>query len=551
MTPAFHLLMPFKRVRRYGGVATLVLLPAMLGWFLLTLDLELSKWVSLTGLGGLLLALLGTEALAFLKPGLSARNGFTITAGGLSLRRNARVAEWRWDEISDLRIRSRLHPASLFLGRFISFRVPRDDRRSAFGHVLLPGSVAAIGDDYSSRIDDLFQQIEHYRDGAGVADSKPAHRPEPVWSLRKDRKQPKLLSIILLVLGPPAGALIGMVLIDGFPDSIGQIFDSSGIVGALGGAAGLLPLMILMQFKLESGQDNMLVMSAGGLHTRHKIEMRYWRWHEISEMRIEQSATRGEDGGAATILNFLALHDGSDPGKKQKPGEEAPISVSCSIEDNYDTPVEEIARQARAWWEWSGETFGHSVAAAGQSTADSSRTPRAVAFLRQPSQLKGRGSPLESIVPFIFLTPMLACTGGMIWMLKADINLGIPWWVTLPVLAVLMFGSMLTMIAVMLPGSNRLELNADGLLHVRFARKRRWPWHAVGSAELRRVRSKWSAKSRSVITIPVPADSWSFRFLRWAFNIDGDRAQAVIEDIYETPLDEIAATLNDHRSRQR
>jgi hypothetical protein len=89
------------------------------------------------------------------------------------------------------------------------------------------------------------------------------------------------------------------------------------------------------------------------------------------------------------------------------------------------------------------------------------------------------------------------------------------------------------MIAVIQPGLNRLELTEEGLLHVRYGLKRRWAWNEIGAVELRRLRTKWSAKQRSVVTLETNAGGWTYGLLRWAFNIDQPR-RAVIEDIYDS-----------------
>ena len=252
MAPAFHLFMPFKHTRRIGGLVGFLLLTGMLGSTWLLFDLDLPKPFNMTVIGSLLLAFLGKEALPMLKPGLASGNGLAITAAGLTVTGKGQTVQWRWDEISDLRIRSRLHPASLFLGRFIGFRVPRDQRRSASGvrkSLLLGRGVVTVGDDYPSRIDDLFRQMEHYRANAAGAErrSASARPPEALWSFRKDRKKPKLWHLLGMVIGPVVGVGIGMALFGRFPGTVEELLDSPGLYGALIGSASVLPMLILMQ----------------------------------------------------------------------------------------------------------------------------------------------------------------------------------------------------------------------------------------------------------------------------------------------------------------
>lgn len=552
MTPAFHLLIAFARIRRIGGVVSFFLLLAGAGSVWLMIDLDIPREINLPVVGCLLLALVGKEALPMLKPGLARTDGLAISATGLTFTRNGRTVEWRWDEISDLRVRSRLHPASLFLGKFISFRVPPDERRRTpgIGHSLwLGGGAVAIGDDFLGRPADLLLQMEHFRANAPAVGRRPVTPPPAAaWSFRKDRKKPKLVHLLLAVGAPVIGLVVARAVAGKFPESVGQFFNSPGVSGALSSAAAMLPFLLMMQFRLEAKQDNMLVMSAGGLHTRFKIERRLWLWRDIVDMQVKESASRGKGGGVAQVVSFTATHDGSRPGREAEDGETL-VPVSCSIEDNYETPVEEIARQARAWWQWSGATFGHTVAAAAtsQRSAPASRETGAISFRKLlTGAANGRNSLLDQVVPFVFLAPVLVYAGVSIWMLKTDADFGLPWWVGMAGMTIVTIGPIFAMISIIQPGLNRLELTGSGLEHVRYGFKRRWAWHELGSAELRRPRTKWSAKQRSVVTLEAPAAGWTYGLLRWAFNID-NRRLAVIEDIYDSPLDEIVEALNARR----
>lgn len=554
MTPAFHLLIPFARIRRIGGLFGFLLIIGMGGTTWAMISMDLPREIPMVALGGLLIAMLGKEALPMLKPGLAPKDGLAISTTGLAINRKGRTVEWRWDEISDLRVRSRLHPASLFLGKFISFRVPRDARLSAPGvgrSLLLGGGVVAIGDDYLGRPGDLLQQMEYFQGSAtGAGHHTASTMPEAAWSFRKDRKKPKLVHLLAAVGAPVIGMAVAWAIVGDLPGSMEEFIDDLGIISGLGTAAIMLPLFVVMQFRFEAKQDNMLLMSAGGVHTRSKLERRFWLWRDILDLQVKQSASRGKDGGVEQIVSFMATHDGSSPGKEAKQGETL-VPVSCSIEDNYETPVTEIARQARAWWDWSGATFGHAVvpSAPSQRPVAPTRDAGAIAFHRQTGTMNGRSSLLDHVTPFVVLSPVLTYSVVSIWMLKAGIRFDlIPWWLDVGGMTVLMIGSMIAMISLIQPGLNRLELTETGLMHVRYGFKRRWAWHELGSAELRRLRTKWSAKQRSVITLDAVAGGWTYGLLRWAFNID-NRRRAVIEDIYDTSLDEIAEALNGHRRK--
>lgn len=552
MTSAFHLFMPFKNRNRFSAAIAVATLAGLLGWSFFLTELDLPKAVEIGVLGILLAVLQGREALPLLNPGFEARSGLTIDAAGLTLARGDKAAHWCWDEISNLKLRSPIHPARLIFGRFISFRAPADARRKTANNpvqrLFIFGRSVVIGDDFPSQTEEIFRQIEHYRDmptGNAAPTTAKASPPEPLWSSRNDRKQPKLLRLSGIVLAPFIGIVVAMALLGNIPDSIGELLDSWLIIGMTIGLGAMLPWIILVQYRWESKQDNMLAVSAGGLATRQKLVRRLWLWRDIIDIRVQQSVSRGEDGVTAEIISFRATHDGSEPGKKPKEGKPL-VPVSCSIEGFYETPIEEIARQSRAWWDWSTDTFGKPVTAIADAASWIDGT---IAFRRMAGYVKGRSSPLDFVLSFAFIVPMIAYGGVMIWMAKAGIHLGLPSWLDqfdsflFPIVPLIGYLSLLS------PGLNRLELTETGLLSVCYGRKRRWSWPALGAAELRRVRSKWSARPRSMIVLDAPANGWGSAFLRWAFNID-NRRQAVIEDIYDTSLDEIAEALNDRWRRQ-
>ncbi len=548
MAPAYHLLMPFKGRGRLSAIVAGITVGGLLAWTYILADLDLSRHVNLAILGSLMFVFVGREAIPLLNPGLSKSSGLTIDSAGLGLARRGKTASWRWDEISDIRLRSRFHPAGMFYGRFITIRAPADARRkvanSWMERLFALGRFVVIADDFPTRADEIYRQIEHYRSGAsGGTTAK--RQPEPVWSFRKDRKQPKLLRLFFVVVGPFLGVVLAMALVGHLPETLGEFLESPLLIGFGIGIGGMMPWIILIQYRWESRQDNMLAVSAGGLATRDKMQRQLWLWRDILDMRVQHSVSRGDGGATAQIISFRATHDGSAPGKKPEEGKPF-VPVSCSVEDFYEMPVDEIARRSRAWWDWNHEVFGPAMLAVTDAAAHEGK----IAFRRLAGYAKGRGSPLDLVLSFAFVTPMLVWLGVLVWMIRADVHppdwLDLPDWLDRIDSLLITMVPLMAYLALLAPSLNRLELDDAGMLSVCYARKRRWSWRELGPAELRRVRSKWSAKQRSVLTFEAPANGLGSAFLRWAFNID-NRRLAVIEDIYDSPLDEIAETLNARR----
>ncbi len=558
MSGAAHLLLPFKRTNRYAGRFTFLMMAALAGGFYWIFNYDIERETFFPLFGGILLAMLAAEAVPLLRPRLRASDGLRLGAEGLALSRAGRTVQWGWTEISDLRMRSRLHPAGLFLGRFLTFRVPADGRRKNAGFatdgLFLGSDTVAIGDDYTSDLKDLRDQIEEFRAaaGSGVRRQAGGTPPEPMWSFRKDRKQLKLWHVAALALGPVIGVGLGSLIMEGLPEDL-DLLDSLESFGRIAmGALIAAPYLLITSLQKQTAQNNMVVLSAGGLSVWHGQERRDWRWTEIIDLEVKESISRGKDGAAARVISFRAAHDGSEVGRSQHEKEPS-TPVFCSVEDEYETPVEDIARQAQLWLNWAGRTFERP---AGSAAVDASAevgsrdaagaTPAAV-YSRSPGVIDIERSALEGLLPLLILTPMTLITGLTVWSVKTDGGswlLWLPWWAMIIGFLVVVFVPLIIALGLVDPSLNRLELSEEALEMTRMGRTSRWSWAEVGPAELRRVRTKWSAKRRAVLTIAVPAATWGSRYLRWAHNLEHTEPIAVIEDSYDTPLDAVAEAIN-------
>lgn len=558
MSAVTHQLLPYKRAARYAGRMTFVMMAGITGWLYWLFDFDAGFVANFSVLGVFLTAILVSEALPLLKPRLSMDDGIGLDAQGLTFSRNGRTAQWRWDEISDPRMRSWLHPARLFLGRFMSFSVPADERRNAFGfrgdRVFLRGATVAIGDDYASRLEDIRDQIEFFRESGGQETRRPGGgEPAPVWTIREDRKQPKFWHIASLVLGPAIGVGLGPLIMDGLPDDLDLFESLESILSRVPMLLAGVPFFVILILKQEAAQDNMLSMGAGGLSVRHKNEKRYWRWSELDGFQVNESVSRSKDGAAARIVSFRAMHDGSESGEATYKAEGPSTPVSCSIEDSYEMPVDEITRQATSWLAWSGRTFGHNaIGAADGSETGESAVPAGISFRRSPGVINSERSLLEGFLPLVMLAPMTVACGLSIWDMKFGdgfLITWLPWWGMIIGGLLIFFVPLIGALAVVDPSLNRLDLSEEALAMMRMGRTSQWAWSEIQSVELRMVRTKWSAKQRAVLTVGVPAARLGSRYLRWAHNLDGLETIAVIEDTYDTPLDDIQTALIDYHRR--
>lgn len=96
------------------------------------------------------------------------------------------------------------------------------------------------------------------------------------------------------------------------------------------------------------------------------------------------------------------------------------------------------------------------------------------------------------------------------------------------------------------PGGARrefLRLDDEGLTYGNLFGAHRWPWHDLSAFALRR-----QSAANTYVTFALPGKTgWTVNQCPWERTTRGPKV--MIEDLYDTPLDEIAAKLNDYRER--
>lgn len=100
-----------------------------------------------------------------------------------------------------------------------------------------------------------------------------------------------------------------------------------------------------------------------------------------------------------------------------------------------------------------------------------------------------------------------------------------------------------------LPKYNHLSLDAGGLAYMRFGKSVRWTWDDVSPFNLEIATLKRLMGRRRFITFSAPGPDWTWRWLRRYYGLPSRPPLVLIEDVYETRLDEIARTLNAFRDR--
>ncbi len=157
-------------------------------------------------------------------------------------------------------------------------------------------------------------------------------------------------------------------------------------------------------------------------------------------------------------------------------------------------------------------------------------------------------------------TILVAVTFAMIGMtqlvLLTSLVLGVaPWtdalaekfWLTVSDLVMLLACVIFVALSLRLGGTRReyLRLDDEGLTYGNLFGAHRWPWHDLSAFALRR-----QFAANTYVTFALPGKTgWTVNQCPWERTTRGPKA--MIEDIYDAPIDVIAAKLNEYRDRAR
>jgi len=101
------------------------------------------------------------------------------------------------------------------------------------------------------------------------------------------------------------------------------------------------------------------------------------------------------------------------------------------------------------------------------------------------------------------------------------------------------------------PKRNFLRLDRDGLTYVNEGKSRHWPWPELSAFKFKACQANGETRIlQGAMDDQERADTpWRPRQGAYAAALSEQGDVCVIQDIYDTPLDEITAKLNDYRAR--
>lgn len=468
------------------------------------------------------------------------RSGWLALDGhGLVLNDRAGRHGWGWPELCDIRLRSRFHPGSLLFGRAITARAPDDDRRrralGRLGRLLFSGPVIVIGNDYPVPAAGVAERIEAVCQAApgSVAEHDAPEPSGPDVFRPREKPAPSKLSeaaMIALIMGV-------------FVFSMAFVFTLAAVIGRDGPEltsipdgvwifptlmAGLIALLVLIGwYFLRNHNPDFVSLDSNGLRISGCRTPGYWRWADIAQMQLMDSA-----GGDAYIL-AAATHDIGTANRRSKPN-----AAIFSIDDVYDVPLPEILDRLLRWRH------------RGLALSDTQRAPEKTASPRDERRAhvfhSFFGSVSRDLASMGVLALSLAISAMWTWYLVGLL----PHPAAGPGLLLLVEISLLIpcglFICTLLPQATALRFDESGLVHTRAGYRRRWTWDQLGPFKLQRVER--GGKPATVIVFTAPRDDWLSRLTRRAYGLPRGEALIVIEDIYTCHPAEIARRLNDRRA---
>lgn len=350
----------------------------------------------------------------------------------------------------------------------------------------------------------------------------------------------------MLFVAAVALLFAGIVLGAGFlfaerawPEALDIILDS-GLAFYMALPILLVPtIWVTLGLWATSPVSNLMLISAGGLHVRGAWTKKHWTWDEIFETSLNRYPPEVPTRRTEWTIGLTAAHAGDRPDKPPKDDEPRPAIMS-SLEDIYEPPLEEVAA---ALWAWTGWRDGPASPA-----PDSPR--RAIRFRQsQKRPNDALGTFAGGIILGAMAVALFSMFLGMIFLKEDTPGIGF----------LLMLGPFMIVSIAQIPlvaglasdKWNYLELDEGGLTWRRMGRTRHWTWLELPSFELRIVQMRWKHKPAAVILFAGHNDDKLSHFLRWAYRIDEALPRIVIEDIYDSPIQEILSKLKEYRQPLR
>lgn len=514
-------------------------------------------WLTVASFAGLMIFVTAAPLLRTQR----ADDWLKLDAGGLTVSQRGRRRYWQWSRLADVKRHRWYHPATPLLGRFITIRVTDASREQGLPNglkrMLLPRGRIAIGNDYMTPINRIAAWLPAYmaREAASQTDQKEGPdadgpvlikvRPDPKHTSRWK----KSISTILAFIVGCGGGFTLLALAENGGDWQGVDWRQFATI-ALPTITGVV-MGLPHQISLRSAAQNFLLFSDDGLHIRERGHRKHWSWREISGYRLERAGVSTQVGEARHPAKYITLDAARDG---TKPWEAGPAKATAvTIEDRYEAPIEEIARQIGLWRE-RGRVVDATPLEADGFVLNEAPEPGdgMVTFGRRFPADK-----FDSITAAMVVVSQIAFIGWLaytLWWLgqpheAAEASSDLVAYASIGLTILIPISLFSIPMLALLPGINYLRLEPTGVVLARMGIKRRWPWAGISGVELRTGKFFWRKQGRSYVSFAVRRDDPLSRFARWCYGVSRARPTVILEDIYDTRPEALARALTERWNR--
>jgi hypothetical protein len=304
---------------------------------------------------------------------------------------------------------------------------------------------------------------------------------------------------------------------------------------------------------------NFLQITDEGLTWTSRLTMiRQWKWQDISSFEVRDGGAKKSSGGRT--IAFMAADDGKlfrGMGLSSlllaRPA--SPGLQSFAMDDTYDAPIDRIA--------------DHLNASRDRALADT--PPSRIIEFPAAGTLGSDGQPINFQQDIQGLGRMgvvgwALAFGCLVWVpviavlgFPFEVSGGMEGWAQSPgqwlgrflvmLVPIALIAEILFLMREIMPADNALALDEYGMTLTRGGRKKVWAWRDLSdfAVEARQVLGLFGRRGVVVFKAPGGRDLRS-RFLRWCYRLTGHAPAFVLEDVYNTPIDDIAAVLNRYRA---
>jgi hypothetical protein len=296
----------------------------------------------------------------------------------------------------------------------------------------------------------------------------------------------------------------------------------------------------------KSPTRNFVLLDDVGLTTAFMGMRRRWPWRALESAEVEQTGmplktVKLTVSGTFGWMDRLALLFVNGLASSSR--------VTIRLPDFYEVPIEEVAARIN---EYRSAALGERRASedAQQARKEAIAVPgQPVIFARSTVMYRRL-----RVVEYIIYALMVPLVGALAYLIYLDEDAE---WHKLWPAGAAFFGFAVVMIVIssllqkraIQPEYNNLRLDEDSLVYMRAGKSLRWPWGELSDFKVRFASSKLLMGRRRFITFAAPGTDWTWGLLRRVHGLPKDPPLVIIEDIYETSLEDIAATLNAYRER--